>query len=120
MLILKLLVDEIIKAGQEAVTVFVDYNTAAFDSVSHHFLDESLAEANVPLKLVALPKPSTTLQLAQLLDFANSPATMCTLMAHKKRGLYKRSEMKFRNINGEGVKRCLKALFCISGANHDI
>ena len=27
--------------------------------------------------------------------------------------------MKFRNIDGEGVKRCLKALFCISGVNHD-
>ena len=46
-LILKLLIDEIIKAGQEAVIVFIDY-TAAFDSVSHRFLDESLAEANVP------------------------------------------------------------------------
>ena len=30
------------------------------------------------------------------------------------------SEMKFKHINGEGVKRCLKAFFCISGANHDI
>ena len=49
-LILKLIIEEIIKAGQELVIVFIDY-TAAFDSLSHRFLDESLAEANVPAKV---------------------------------------------------------------------
>ena len=49
-LILKLLINEVIKAGEEAVVTFIDY-TAAFDSVSHRFLYESLAEANVPPKV---------------------------------------------------------------------
>ena len=48
-LILKLIIDEIVKADQEATVVFIDY-TAAFDSVSHRFLDESLAEANLQAK----------------------------------------------------------------------
>ena len=49
-LILKIIINEIVKAGQEAVVTFIDY-TAAFDSVSHRFLDESLAEAKVPPKV---------------------------------------------------------------------
>ena len=49
-LILKIIIDEIVKAEQEAVITFIDY-TAAFDSVSHRFLDESLAEAMVPPKV---------------------------------------------------------------------
>ena len=49
-LILKIIIDEIVKAKQEAVVTFIDY-TAAFDSVSHRFLDESLAEAMVPPKV---------------------------------------------------------------------
>ena len=49
-LILKLLINEVLKAGEEAVVTFIVY-TAAFDSVSHRFLYESLAEANVPPKV---------------------------------------------------------------------
>ena len=49
-LILKTIINEIVKAGQEAVITFIDY-TAAFDSISHRFLDESLAEANVQPKV---------------------------------------------------------------------
>ena len=49
-LILKIIIDEVIKAGKEAVITFIDY-TAAFDSVSHRFLDESLAEAGVAPKV---------------------------------------------------------------------
>ena len=37
-LILKIIIDEIIKAEQKAVATCIDY-TAAFDSVSRHFLD---------------------------------------------------------------------------------
>ena len=54
-LILKLLIDEIIKAGQEAVIVFIDYNVA-FDCVSLCFFDESLAEANIPVKVQRIIK----------------------------------------------------------------
>ena len=49
-LILKLLIDDVVKAGREAVVTFIDY-TAAFDSVSHRFLYETLSEANVPPKV---------------------------------------------------------------------
>ena len=28
--------------------------------------------------------------------------------------------MKFRNITGEGMQMCLKGLFCISSATHDV
>jgi len=49
-LILKIIINEIVKANQEAVVTFIDY-TAAFDSVSHRFLDESLAEAMVAPKV---------------------------------------------------------------------
>ena len=49
-LILKTIINEVIKAGQEAVVTFIDY-TADFDSVSHRFLDESLAEAKVSPKV---------------------------------------------------------------------
>jgi len=49
-LILKHLMSEVLRAGEEALITFIDY-TAAFDSLSHRFLDESLAEANVSPKV---------------------------------------------------------------------
>ena len=49
-LILKLIIDELVRAEQEAVVTFIDY-TAAFDSLSHRYLDESLAEAKVSPKV---------------------------------------------------------------------
>ena len=49
-LILKIIIDEVVKAGQEAVASFIDY-TAAFDSLSHRYLDESLADAKAPAKV---------------------------------------------------------------------
>ena len=47
---MKTIIKEVVRAGQEAVVTFIDY-TAAFDSISHRFLDESLAEANVQPKV---------------------------------------------------------------------
>ena len=41
---------EVLRAGEEALITFIDY-TAAFDSLSHLFLDESLSEANVSPKV---------------------------------------------------------------------
>ena len=35
---------EVLRVDEEAVVIFIDY-TAAFDSLSHCFLDEALAEA---------------------------------------------------------------------------
>jgi hypothetical protein len=48
--ILKQLISELVRANEEAMLGFIDY-TAAFDSLSHRFLDESLAEAMVPPKI---------------------------------------------------------------------
>ena len=45
-LILKTIINEKVEANQEAVITFIDY-TATCDSISHGFLDESLAEANI-------------------------------------------------------------------------
>ena len=49
-LILKTIINEMIRAGQKALVTFIDY-TAAFDSVSHRFIDESLAEAKASPKV---------------------------------------------------------------------
>ena len=43
-LLLRLLMDAVLRAGKEAVVTFIDYR-AAFDTISHRFLDESLAAA---------------------------------------------------------------------------
>ena len=49
-LVLKLLMDAILKADEEAIATFIDY-TAAFDSISHRFLDEALTDAGVSTKV---------------------------------------------------------------------
>ena len=45
-LLLRLLMDAVLRAGKQAVVTFIDYR-AAFDTISHHFLDESLTAAGV-------------------------------------------------------------------------
>ena len=45
-LILAILIDAVIRIGLACVLTFIDFK-AAFDSVSHHFLDETLGEAGV-------------------------------------------------------------------------
>ena len=51
--ILSQVMDACIDRGQEMVTVFIDF-VAAFDSVSHKFLDETLAEAKASKKSRAM------------------------------------------------------------------
>ena len=48
--VLRTIMDSVLRAGQEAVVTFIDYS-AAFDTVSHRFLDESLAAAGVSTKV---------------------------------------------------------------------
>ena len=45
-LLLRLLMDAVLRAGKQAVVTFIDYR-AAFDTISHRFLDESLTAAGV-------------------------------------------------------------------------
>ena len=49
-LLLRLLVDAVLRAGKRAVITFIDYH-AAFDSISHRFLGESLTAAGVQPKI---------------------------------------------------------------------
>ena len=47
------IIDEVIRSNGSAVSVFIDY-IAAFDSVSHHFLDMALGEAGASDKSRAI------------------------------------------------------------------
>ena len=49
-LLLRLLMDAVLRARKEAGVTFIDYR-AAFDTISHRFLDESLAAAGVQPKI---------------------------------------------------------------------
>ena len=54
-LLLRLLMDAVLRAGKQAVVTFIDYR-AAFDTISHRFLDESLAAAGVQPKIRRIVK----------------------------------------------------------------
>ena len=54
-LLLRLLMDAVLRAGKVAVVTFIDYR-AAFDTISHRFLDESLAAAGVQPKIRRIVK----------------------------------------------------------------
>ena len=48
--VLRSIIKAVIKSGREAMATFIDYS-AAFDTISHRFLDESLAAAGVSTKV---------------------------------------------------------------------
>ena len=52
-MILRSLCDVILRLGKKIAATFIDYS-AAFDSISHKFLDAALEEAKVPNKLRAM------------------------------------------------------------------
>ena len=54
-LLLRLMMDAVLRAGKEAVVTFIDYR-AAFDTISHRFLDESLAAAGEQPKIRRIVK----------------------------------------------------------------
>ena len=54
-LLLRLLMGAVIRAGKQAVVTFIDYR-AAFDTISHRFLDESLTAAGVQPKIRLIEK----------------------------------------------------------------
>ena len=49
-LLLRLLMDAVLRAGKQAVVTFIDYR-AAFDTISRRFLDEFLTAAGVQPKV---------------------------------------------------------------------
>ena len=52
-MILRTICDTMLAMGESIAITFIDY-TAAFDSVSHRFIDSALREAGVPVKLRAM------------------------------------------------------------------
>ena len=54
-LLLRLLMDAVLRAGKQAVFTFIDYR-AAFDTISHRFVDESLTAAGVQPKIRRIVK----------------------------------------------------------------
>ena len=54
-LLLRLLMDAVLRAGKQAVVTFIDYR-AAFDTISHRFLNESLIAAGVQPKICRIMK----------------------------------------------------------------
>ena len=54
-LLLRLLMNAVLRAGKQAVVTFIDYR-AAFDTISPRFLDESLATAGVQPKIRRIVK----------------------------------------------------------------
>ena len=60
-LLLRLLMDAVLRAGKQAVVTFIDYH-AAFDTISHRFLDESLTAAGVQPKIRRIVRQSTQKQ----------------------------------------------------------
>ena len=51
--ILRTLCDQVMALGESIAVTFIDYS-AAFDTVSHRFLDEALAQAGAPVKVRAM------------------------------------------------------------------
>ena len=49
-LVLRTIIKAVIKSGRQAMATFIDYS-AAFDTISHRFLDESLASAGISTKV---------------------------------------------------------------------
>jgi hypothetical protein len=54
-MILRTLCDHVLRLGKQIAATFIDYS-AAFDSISHKFLDEALAEAGVSNKMRAMSR----------------------------------------------------------------
>ena len=54
-LLLRLLMYAVLRAGKQAVVTFIDYR-AAFDTISHRFLDDSLTAAGVTPKIRRIVK----------------------------------------------------------------
>ena len=84
-LLLRLLMDAVLRAGKEAVDTFIDYR-AAFDTISHRFLDESLAAAGVQPKIRRIVKAIYTEETGMVRLRLPSGETMCSEPFPVRRG----------------------------------
>ena len=85
-LLLRLLMDAVLRAGKEGVVTFIDYR-AAFDIISHRFLDESLAAAGVQPKIRRIVKAIYTDATGMVRLRLPSGETMCSEPFPVRRGV---------------------------------
>ena len=85
-LLLRLLMDAVLRAGKEAVVTFIDYR-AAFDIISHRFLDESLAASGVQPEIRRIVKAIYTEATGMVRLRLPSGETMCSEPFPVRRGV---------------------------------
>ena len=85
-LLLRLLMDAVLRAGKQAVVTFIDYR-AAFDTISHRFLDESLAAAGVQPKIRRIVKAIYTEATGMVRLRLPSGETLCSEPFLVRRGV---------------------------------
>ena len=85
-LLLRLLMDAVLRAGKQAVVTFIDYR-AAFDTISHRFLDESLTAAGVQPKIRRIVKAIYTEATGMVRLRLPSGETMCSEPFPVRRGV---------------------------------
>ena len=85
-LLLRLLMDAVLRAGKQAVVTFIDYR-AAFDTISHCFLDESLTAAGVRPKIRRIVKAIYTEATGMVRLRLPSGETLCSEPFPVRRGV---------------------------------
>ena len=85
-LLLRLLMDAVLRAGKQAVVTFIDYR-AAFDTISHRFLDESLTAAGVRPKIRRIVKAIYTEATGMVRLRLPSGETLCSEPFPVRRGV---------------------------------
>ena len=85
-LLLRLLMDAVLRAGKQAVVTFIDYR-AALDTISHRFLDESLTAAGVQPKIRRIVNAIYAEATGMVRLRLPSGETMCSMPFPVRRGV---------------------------------
>ena len=85
-LLLRLLMDAVLRAGKQAVVTFIDYR-ADFDTISHRFLDESLTAVGVQPKISRIVKAIYAKATGMVRLRLTIAETMCSEPFHIRRGV---------------------------------
>ena len=85
-LLLRLLMDAVLRAGKQAVVTFIDYR-AAFDTISHRFLDESLTAAEIQPNIRRLEKVIYAEATGMVRLRLQSGETLCSQTFPVRRGV---------------------------------
>ena len=85
-LLLQLLMDAVLRAGKQAVVTFIDYR-AAFDTISHRFLDKSLAAAGVQPNIRRIVKAIFAEATGMVRLHLPSGETLCSELFPVRRGV---------------------------------